>query len=81
MSQIEGWKAVQVQGTLEAEMLSEALENADIPCRVSKDWFGAAYGIAGLNTVGHRGKVLVPEERFEEALALAKEIFGDSEIS
>lgn len=81
MPTLEGWKTISVQGSIEAQMLSAALTDINIPNRIRQDWFGAAYGIAGSNTVGHQGKVLVPDDDFDEALALAKDLFGEQDVT
>ena len=48
MTEIENWKKIgPISGVIYAEMLSEALQNEQIPHHLSKDWFSGAYGISG----------------------------------
>lgn len=59
-----------------AEMLAEALKERGIPHYIARDWWSAAYGIAGASALGNQVFVFVPEEAWEEADALAEGLVG-----
>jgi hypothetical protein len=68
MKEIKWVKVAETNGITPAQLLAGRLQAADIPARAVQEGAGQAYGL----TVGLLGtaRVLVPEERLEEARAL-----------
>ena len=68
MEEIKWVKVAETSGITPAELLAGRLQAADIPARAVQEGAGQALGL----TVGLLGtaRVLVPEERVEEARAL-----------
>lgn len=63
-----GWSVVARVSTLEAEVLRAALETAEIPVRFLSETVGQIYALTA-SMLGEV-RVLVPEDRAEEARAL-----------
>lgn len=62
------WVAVHpLPGSLYAEMVKEVLERRGIPCLLKSDALSSAYGAKGTALPGMEARILVPEERAEEA--------------
>jgi hypothetical protein len=74
------WRKIgPLSGTIHAEMVAEVLEERNIPHFVSQDWFSGALGVKAVSAVGNTAFIFVPEEQYEEVLALVEEMFGDEQ--
>jgi|WetSurMetagenome_2_1015567.scaffolds.fasta_scaffold18501_5 hypothetical protein len=62
----------EAQGKLDAEMICAFLKSCGVPAIFSQESAGATYGL----TVGPlgRAKIMVPEEQYEEALQILKDM-------
>jgi hypothetical protein len=72
------WVALKtVEGKVYAEMVAEVLSNENIPHYIKSDWMSSALSITGVNLVGSKVKILVPESNFSAASKILKDIVGD----
>lgn len=65
------WVALHpLPGPLYAEMVKEVLDRRGIPCIIQSDVLSSAYGAKGATLPGMQSRILVPEDRAEEARQL-----------
>lgn len=75
----ENWVSVYIlSGDTYAEMVKEALENAEIPCALQRSDLSATFGTHS-QTLLAEVEILVPEELAEQALELIEGIVGEVE--
>ena len=68
------WKKLRTDiGVIYTEMLKEVLENEDIPCILKPADLSPFVG-KGTNVLGDNTHLLVPEERYEEALKIMQDM-------
>lgn len=63
-----------VEGDIVAEMLCEALENADIPCEIKRSALASGFGAHSVSLAGNQATLFVPEEKLKEAEAVLEAI-------
>jgi hypothetical protein len=63
-----------VEGDIAAEMLCEALENADIPCEIKRSALASGLGAHSMSLAGNQATLLVPAEKLKEAQAVLEAI-------
>ncbi len=63
-----------VEGDITAEMLCEALKNADIPCEIKRSMLASGLGAHSVSLAGNQATLLVPEENLEAANAVLEAI-------
>lgn len=63
-----------VEGDIAAEMLSEALKNADIPCEIKRSALASGLGAHSMALAGNQATLLVPAEKLKEAKAVLEAI-------
>ncbi|MFZ0389913.1 MAG: hypothetical protein WAN36_05595 [Calditrichia bacterium] len=69
------WKKVgPLPGIIYANMISEVLDQRDIPHQVSQDGIATAYGFSGTNLAGNRAFIHVPEEYTEEVQEIIEQM-------
>lgn len=74
------WRKIgPLSGTIHAEMVAEVLEERNIPHFISQDWFSGALGIKAISAVGNSAFIFIPEENYQEVLALVEEMFGSEQ--
>ncbi|NQV14198.1 DUF2007 domain-containing protein [bacterium] len=59
-----------VEGDITAEMLCEALNNADIPCEIKRSMLASGLGAHSVSLAGNQATLFVPEEKLSEATAV-----------
>ena len=59
-----------VEGDITAEMLCQALENADIPCEIKRSALASGLGAHSISLAGNQATLLVPVEKLKEAQAV-----------
>lgn len=63
-----------VEGDITAEMLCEALRNADIPCEIKRSMLASGLGAHSVSLAGNQATLLVPPDKLEEAEAVLEAI-------
>ncbi|MCF6237458.1 MAG: DUF2007 domain-containing protein [Candidatus Marinimicrobia bacterium] len=63
-----------VEGDITAEMLCEALKNADVPCEIKRSMLASGLGAHSVSLPGNQATLLVPEEQLAEAQAVLEAI-------
>ncbi len=63
-----------VAGDITAEMLCQALKNADIPCEIKRSMLASGLGAHSVSLPGNQATLLVPEENLSEAQAVLEAI-------
>ena len=63
-----------VEGDITADMLSEALKNAGIPCEVKRSMLASGLGAHSVSLAGNQASLLVPPDKIEEAEAVLEAI-------
>lgn len=63
-----------IEGDITAEMLCEALRNADIPCEIKRSMLASGLGAHSVSLAGNQATLLVPEDRLAEAEAVLEAI-------
>jgi len=63
-----------VEGDITAEMLCQALENADIPCEIKRSALASGLGAHSISLAGNQATLLVPVEKLKEAQAVLEAI-------
>jgi len=63
-----------VEGDITADMLSEALRNAGIPCEVKRSMLASGLGAHSVSLAGNAATLLVPPDKLEEAEAVLEAI-------
>lgn len=63
-----------VEGDIAAEMLSEALENAGVPCEIRRSALASGLGAHSISLTGNQATLLVPPDKLKEALAVLEAI-------
>jgi len=63
-----------VEGDITADMLSEALRNAGIPCEVKRSMLASGLGAHSVSLAGNQASLLVPPDKMEEAEAVLEAI-------
>ncbi|NIA18598.1 MAG: hypothetical protein GWO85_00710 [Simkaniaceae bacterium] len=71
------WVALDpLSGKVYADMVSEALNNADIPNYIKSDWAESAFNIEAVRMAGMTVKLFVPEEYKDKAEQILHDIAG-----
>jgi len=74
-SEEKAWvKLRTVEGDITAEMLSEALKNAEIPCEIKRSMLASGLGAHSVSLAGNQATLMVPEEQLEAAEAVLEAI-------
>lgn len=63
-----------VEGDITADMLCEALKNANIPCEIKRSMLASGLGAHSVSLAGNQATLLVPEEQLEAAQAVLEAI-------
>ncbi|NQV36533.1 MAG: DUF2007 domain-containing protein [Candidatus Marinimicrobia bacterium] len=63
-------------GKVYADMVSEALDNANIPNYIKSDWAESAFSIEAVRMAGMTVKLFVPEEHKDAAEQILHDIVG-----
>ncbi len=63
-----------VEGDITAEMLREALSNADVPCEIKRSMLASGLGAHSVSLTGNQATLLVPEEKLADAQAVLEAI-------
>ena len=63
-----------VEGDITAEMLREALSNADVPCEIKRSMLASGLGAHSVSLTGIQATLLVPEEKLADAQAVLEAI-------
>lgn len=63
-----------VDGDITAEMLCEALKNADVPCEIKRSMLASGLGAHSVSLAGNQATLLVPAEKVAEAQAVLEAI-------
>lgn len=63
-----------VDGDITAEMLCEALKNADVPCEIKRSMLASGLGAHSVSLAGNQATLLVPTEKVAEAQAVLEAI-------
>ena len=63
-----------VEGDITADMLSEALRNAGIPCEVKRSMLASGLGAHSVSLAGNQATLLVPPDKVEAAEAVLEAI-------
>jgi len=63
-----------VEGDITAEMLSGALESADIPCEIKRSMLASGLGAHSVSLAGNQATLMVPEENLKAAEAVLEAI-------
>ena len=67
----------ELPGKVYADMVMEVLKNRGIPCYLRSLYGSGAIGvISGAGIMGARDKIMVPEDRFEEAQQVLHDMFN-----
>jgi hypothetical protein len=67
------------EGDIFAEMISEALDNANIPNDIMRSMMSSGLGARSVSLAGGTAQLRVPEEYAEEAKAIVDDILSDKE--
>ncbi len=71
------WVALEaLDGKVYADMVSEALDNANIPNYIKSDWAESAFNIEAVRMAGMTVKLFVPEKFKEDAQQILHDILG-----
>ncbi len=71
----EAWiKLRTVNGDITAEMLCEALRNANVPCEIKRSVLASGLGAHSVSLPENQATLLVPPEKIEEAKAVLEAI-------
>ncbi|MEA3287150.1 MAG: hypothetical protein U9Q77_07220 [Candidatus Marinimicrobia bacterium] len=69
------WVILQkVEGDITAEMLCEALRNADVPCEIKRSMLASGLGAHSVSLPENQATLLVPPEKLTEAQAVLEAI-------
>ena len=63
-----------VEGDITAEMLCEALKNAEVPCEIKRSMLASGLGAHSVSLAGNQATLLVPEEKLKDAQAVLEAI-------
>ncbi len=63
-----------VEGDITAEMLCQALVNADIPCEIKRSMLASGLGAHSVSLAGNQATLMVPEEKLDAAKAVLEAI-------
>lgn len=63
-----------VNGDITADMLCEALRNADVPCEIKRSMLASGLGAHSVSLPENQATLLVPPEKLEEAKAVLEAI-------
>ncbi|MCF7823349.1 MAG: DUF2007 domain-containing protein [Candidatus Marinimicrobia bacterium] len=63
-----------VEGDITAEMLCEALRNADVPCEIKRSMLASGLGAHSVSLAGNQATLLVPPDKLAEAKAVLEAI-------
>jgi hypothetical protein len=63
-----------VNGDITAEMLCEALRNADVPCEIKRSMLASGLGAHSVSLAENQATLLVPPEKLAEAKAVLEAI-------
>jgi len=63
-----------VNGDILAEMLSEALENAGVPCEIKRSMLASGLGAHSISLTEDEATLLVPKQQLAEAQAVLEAI-------
>lgn len=70
-------KIATVEGDIYAEMIKEALGNADIPCEIIRSMMSSGLGAHSVSLANNPATLKVPEEFAQKAQEIVEEILGD----
>lgn len=63
-----------VEGDITAEMLCQALINAEIPCEIKRSMLASGLGAHSVSLAGNQATLMVPQEHIEAAKAVLEAI-------
>jgi len=63
-----------VEGDITAEMLCEALKNADVPCEIKRSMLASGLGAHSVSLTGNQATLLVPEDKLADAQTVLEAI-------
>ena len=63
-----------VNGDITAEMLCEALRNADVPCEIKRSMLASGLGAHSVSLAENQATLLVPPDKLTEAEAVLEAI-------
>lgn len=71
-------KVATVEGDIYAEMISGALENADIPCEIIRSMMSSGLGTHSTSLANNPATLKVPKQFADRAREIVEEILGDN---
>ncbi len=63
-----------VEGDITADMLCEALRNANVPCEIKRSMLASGLGAHSVSLTGNQATLLVPPDKLEAAKAVLEAI-------
>ena len=63
-----------VEGDITADMLCEALRNANVPCEIKRSMLASGLGAHSVSLAGNQATLLVPPDKLAEAEAVLEAI-------
>jgi hypothetical protein len=72
-------KIATVDGDIYAEMIREALENAEIPCEIVRSMMSSGLGAHSVSLANNPATLKVPEKHAQRAQEIVDAILGEAE--
>jgi len=74
-SEDKSWVVLRkVEGDITADMLCEALRNANVPCEIKRSMLASGLGAHSVSLAGNQATLLVPPDKLKEAQAVLEAI-------